>query len=197
MAGRLSPQAAQRTRTLREGDLPIGAMLASHILQGEMKLKYQNCVCCGAAKGMTRFEAEAMPVTYRQFSRMVHGLSGWRCGECSEVEFDPESAIAYGQVGDQLLHDAQQCVAQEMRRIRRKLNLTQKSAVAILSGGGHNAFSRYERAEVEPPKPLMVLMSLLDRHPDLVEEVKALGNGIELMDLVAAKQKDLSASMSS
>jgi len=43
--------------------------------------------------------------------------------------------------------------------------MTQKETVALLPGGGHNAFSRYERGEIAPPKSLMVLMRLLDRDP--------------------------------
>lgn len=187
MAGRLSPQIARRALALRKGYLSTGEGIASHILQGEMKVNYQDCVCCGAPQGMTRFEQEAMAVSYRQFDSVVKGLSGWRCQDCSEVEFDPESAVKYGQAGDQLLHEAQQHTAHEMRRIRKKLNITQKSAVQILSGGGHNAFSRYERAEVEPPKPLMVLMSLLDRHPHLFEEVKASACGMVLDGARAAR----------
>ena len=58
-------------------------------------------------------------------------------------------------------------IGAEMKRIRRKLHLTQKETVQLLSGGGHNAFSRYERGELLPPKALVLLMRLLDRHPAL------------------------------
>lgn len=144
-----------------------------------MKVEFQNCVSCGAADGMVRFEGETMPVYYRHFTRQVHGLSGWVCRECSEAEFDPQSAVEYGRAGDQLLVDAKWQMSQDMRRIRRKLNLTQLRAVEMLSGGGHNAFSRYERAEVEPPKPLMVLMALLDKHPELLHEIGAIATDLE------------------
>lgn len=36
---------------------------------------------------------------------------------------------------------ARQEVSAEMKRIRRRLHLSQKDAVLLLSGGGHNAFS--------------------------------------------------------
>jgi hypothetical protein len=35
-------------------------------------------------------------------------------------------------------------ISPELARIRKKLGLTQKEA-AMIAGGGHNAFSRYER----------------------------------------------------
>ena len=66
-------------------------------------------------------------------------------------------------------------IGDEMKRIRRKLHLSQKEAVLLLSGGGHNAFSRYERGELLPPKALMVLMRLLDRYPHLLADVRSLG----------------------
>lgn len=151
----------------------------------------QACMSCGAPDGMVRFEGRTYPVTYQQLTRHVPGLSGWECMGCGEVEFDAESAGRYAENGDQLIEDAKQAVAEEMKRIRKKLQRTQKQMVAI-SGGGHNAFSRYERAEVEPPQPLVVLMAILDRHPELLAQIEALfaegGHG-GIQDLVAEKEK--------
>jgi len=62
--------------------------------------------------------------------------------------------------------------AAELARIRRKLKLTQKEA-ATLTGGGHNAFSRYERGEARPLPAVLNLFRLLDRHPELLKEIKA------------------------
>jgi HTH-type transcriptional regulator/antitoxin MqsA len=61
--------------------------------------------------------------------------------------------------------------AGELARIRRKLKLTQKQAAA-LTGGGHNAFSRYERGEARPLPAIMHLFRLLDRHPELLDELR-------------------------
>ena len=62
----------------------------------------------------------------------------------------------------------------EIRRIRRKLGLSQTMA-ARLTGGGHNAFSRYERGEATPLPAVMNLFRLLDRHPGLLKELTATG----------------------
>jgi len=56
--------------------------------------------------------------------------------------------------------------------VRKKLNLDQREA-AELFGGGVNAFSRYENGKTKPPVALVKLLRLLDRHPDLLPEVKA------------------------
>jgi HTH-type transcriptional regulator/antitoxin MqsA len=56
--------------------------------------------------------------------------------------------------------------------VRRKLALDQREAAEIF-GGGVNAFSRYENGKTKPPLALVKLLKVLDRHPDLLAEVKA------------------------
>ena len=55
-------------------------------------------------------------------------------------------------------------------RVRKKLNLDQREAAEIF-GGGINAFSRYENGKTKPPLALVKLFKLLDRHPDLLDEL--------------------------
>jgi HTH-type transcriptional regulator/antitoxin MqsA len=55
--------------------------------------------------------------------------------------------------------------------VRKKLNLGQKEAADIF-GGGINAFSRYENGKTKPPLALVKLLKVLDRHPDLLNEVR-------------------------
>jgi HTH-type transcriptional regulator/antitoxin MqsA len=56
--------------------------------------------------------------------------------------------------------------------VRRKLALDQREAAEIF-GGGVNAFSRYETGKARPPVALVKLLWVLDRHPELLEEVRA------------------------
>jgi HTH-type transcriptional regulator/antitoxin MqsA len=56
--------------------------------------------------------------------------------------------------------------------VRKKLALDQREAAALF-GGGVNAFSRYENGKTKPPLALVQLLKLLDKHPDLLGEVKA------------------------
>jgi HTH-type transcriptional regulator/antitoxin MqsA len=56
--------------------------------------------------------------------------------------------------------------------VRKKLDLGQREAAEIF-GGGINAFLRYEKGKTKPPLALVKLLKLLDRHPDLLNEVKA------------------------
>jgi HTH-type transcriptional regulator/antitoxin MqsA len=56
--------------------------------------------------------------------------------------------------------------------VRRKLALDQREAGEIF-GGGVNAFSRYENGKTKPPLALVKLLKVLDRHPDLLAEIRS------------------------
>jgi HTH-type transcriptional regulator/antitoxin MqsA len=58
-----------------------------------------------------------------------------------------------------------------IRRLRAKLQLSQREAGALFKVG-ENAFDKYERGLIEPSGPTIQLMALLDRHPELVSELK-------------------------
>jgi HTH-type transcriptional regulator/antitoxin MqsA len=129
-----------------------------------------TCVNCDSREDMTRFENETFTIEHAGMRTEVEGLSGWRCGECGEVEFDPASAHRYAAAGDDLVLRERERQSKEIRRIRRKLGLSQADA-ARLTGGGHNAFSRYERGEATPMPAVVNLLRLLDRHPELLKEL--------------------------
>ncbi|MHC8412910.1 type II toxin-antitoxin system MqsA family antitoxin [Pseudomonas sp. Hz4] len=152
-------------------------------------MKIRQCMSCGTQDGMHHFVGRSLSVDYKRMSRMVHQLAGWECKVCGEIIFDNEtdSAQRYVDAGDKLLEDCFQVMGAEMKRIRRKLHLTQKEAVKLLSGAGHNAFSRYERGELQPPQALFTLMRLLDRHPHLLAEIQAMNEGTDFKRLLAAR----------
>ena len=56
--------------------------------------------------------------------------------------------------------------------VRKKLDLDQREAAEIFGGGGVNAFSRYENGKTKPPLALVKLLKVLDRHPELLAEVR-------------------------
>lgn len=130
----------------------------------------RTCSDCESATDLIQFQDENFEVEYAGRTESVAGLSGWRCGACGEVEFDDESARLYAEVGDQMVLQERQRQSHEIRRIRRKLGLSQVEA-ARLTGGGHNAFSRYERGEAAPLPAVVNLFRLLDRHPELLKEI--------------------------
>ena len=130
----------------------------------------RRCLNCEDRKGLTRFDGEAFAVEHAGEKVKVERLSGWRCGACGEVEFHAESARRYAAAGDALVLRDRERQSKEIRRIRRKLGLSQVAA-ARLTGGGHNAFSRYERGEVAPLPAIIKLLHLLDKHPELLKDI--------------------------
>jgi HTH-type transcriptional regulator / antitoxin MqsA len=130
----------------------------------------RKCLNCDNRAAMTRFGNESFVVEHGGVMTKVDDLSGWRCGSCGEIEFDARSAKRYAAAGDVLVMQERARQSQEIRRIRRKLGLSQVAA-ARLTGGGHNAFSRYERGEATPMPAVVKLFRLLDKHPELLKDV--------------------------
>src|SRR5579862_4884217 len=130
----------------------------------------RDCLNCDGSHGMARFEGETFTVEHAGMAATLEGLSGWRCEDCGEIEFDPESALRYAAAGDELILRDRARIAGEIRRVRRKLGLSQLAA-ARLTGGGHNAFSRYERGEAAPLPAVVNLFRLLYKHPELLKEL--------------------------
>lgn len=130
-------------------------------------MKHRNCTNCGTRNGMSRFENESFTIRHEGFIARIRELSGWRCQACEEIEFDPQSAMRYARASDSLVLKSREHLQHEIRRIRKKLHLSQAQA-ARLTGGGHNAFSRYESGEAMPVAAVINLLKLLDCQPKLL-----------------------------
>ena len=133
-----------------------------------MKMKCPEC-----SKSMKREESRTERVAHDGESMTVEGLAGWFGPACGEAILDDESARRYGEAGDVLLARSRERRQIEIRRIRKKLKLTQVEASRLV-GIGKIAFSRYERGETQAPAPLVKLLRLVDQHPELMSEVGAL-----------------------
>ena len=129
------------------------------------------CLSCDAGANMVPFSGETHQVDYRGATAEVEGLSGFRCTACGEIEFDAESAERYAAAGDALVLATRRAEGEELRRIRKQLKLTQAEA-SMLTGGGHNAFSRYETGKVVPTLAVVNLFRLLGHHPEEVKRLK-------------------------
>ncbi len=57
-----------------------------------------------------------------------------------------------------------------IRRVRTKLKLSQREAGALLKVG-ENAFYKYEHGLAEPSGPTSQLIKVLDRHPEIADEL--------------------------
>lgn len=129
-----------------------------------------QCTSCGSYS-MVRDDNHTEVITHNGESITLTGLSGWFCSSCGDGWFDNDSSIRVSEAGDGLVLKTRELRSQEVRRIRKKLGMTQKEAAAIF-GGGPNAFSLYERGKIEPHTSTLKLLHLLDRNPSLVDEIK-------------------------
>ena len=60
-----------------------------------------------------------------------------------------------------------------IRKIRKKLGLTQEEAGRII-GGGKRAFQKYESGKMPPSDAAIGLIEILARHPEEIETLRAL-----------------------
>ena len=131
----------------------------------------RQCGSCGAS-GMVR-AARDVSRDFRGQTVTIAAVDGWHCPVCGEVEFASEAAakrfFAKAQKAQQAVIQSE---AERVRIWRKRLGLTQKHA-ADLFGGGVNAFSEYERGKTQPSKSTVLLLKLLDKHPELLKELGA------------------------
>lgn len=131
-----------------------------------------KCPVCGAAELI--HDTRDMPYTYKGETTLIPGVTGDFCPACGEVVLDREHGDRYSEaIG--LFHrqvNAAYIDPQYIAQVRKKLNLDQREAAEIF-GGGVNAFSRYENGKTKPPLALVKLFKLLDRHPELLNEVRS------------------------
>ena len=134
-----------------------------------------KCPSCAAAK-LVR-DTRDLPYTYKGEHTTIHAVRGDYCPACGESAL---TAAEASRVSAAMLEFNKQVNASIVdpafiARVRKKLALDQREAAAIF-GGGTNAFSRYENGKTRPPLALVKLLIVLDRHPDLLSEVRAAGS---------------------
>jgi len=127
-----------------------------------------KCPACGHVEMVSKTQDETL--SYGGQSLTLHAMRGEFCPVCGEGVWETESCRRYTEAQAALLRAVKGDVSGEIRRIRKNLKLTQ-AQLAEAFGVGKVAFSRYERGETRPPKPLVKLLKLLERHPDLLKEM--------------------------
>jgi HTH-type transcriptional regulator/antitoxin MqsA len=100
-------------------------------------------------------------------------VTGDFCPACGEVVLNREQGDRYSELIGQFQRQVNAAYVDPayIAQIRKRLNLDQREAAEIF-GGGVNAFSRYEDGKTRPPLALVKLLKVLDRHPELLNEVK-------------------------
>jgi HTH-type transcriptional regulator / antitoxin MqsA len=131
-----------------------------------------KCPVCAGAK-MVR-DTRDIAYTYKGETTTLPQMTGQFCPACDESLLDLKESgramrmmaawkkeINAGMIDPKFITD-----------VRTKLDLDQREAAEIF-GGGANAFSRYETGKTKPSLALVKLLKMLDRHPELLGEVRA------------------------
>ncbi len=131
----------------------------------------RKCPVCGAAELI--HDIRDLPYTYKGETTVIPAVTANFCPACGESITDmaeTERVMREMQAFNKQVNAAIVDPA-FIVNVRKKLDLDQREAAEIF-GGGINAFSRYENGKTKPPLALVKLFKLLDRHPDLLNEVR-------------------------
>ena len=131
-----------------------------------------KCPNCGTATLV--HDTRDVPYTYKGESTILPQVTGDFCPACDESVLEAsesrrtmELMLAFSKQVNASFVDPEFIAS-----VRKKLDLDHREAGEIF-GGGVNAFSRYENGKTKPPVALVKLLKVLDRHPELLGEVKA------------------------
>jgi HTH-type transcriptional regulator/antitoxin MqsA len=133
-----------------------------------------NPVCPETGAPMHR-DVRPMTLTYKDES-ITFDQPGWYCGQCGEGILAGKDL----QISDRMLNRLKAryeglLEPEEIRRIRKKLRLTQEAA-GLLIGGGPRAFQMYESGDRLPSRAISSALILLDHDPGTLAMLKTRPN---------------------
>ena len=130
-----------------------------------------ECPICGQAELIV--EVKDLSYSYKGETTVIQAVRGDHCPACGEIllaaEESRRTSVLMLEFNKQV--NASMVDPEFIVSVRKKLALDQREAGEIF-GGGVNAFSRYENGKTKPPLALVKLLKVLDRHPDLLDEVR-------------------------
>lgn len=130
-----------------------------------------KCPIC--AESELVHDTRDIPYTYKSESTVIPGVTGDFCPACGEVILDETESARSSAMMLEFNRQVNAAIVDPefISSVRKKLALDQREAAEIF-GGGVNAFSRYENGKTKPPLALVKLLKVLERHPDLLAEIK-------------------------
>lgn len=130
-----------------------------------------KCPECGGAELV--HDTRDKRYTYKGQTTVIPAVTADYCPVCGESVLEREHCDRYMRLIREF-HcqvNAASVDPAYIASVRKKLDLDQRQAAEIF-GGGVNAFSRYETGRTKPPLALVKLLRVLERHPELLREVR-------------------------
>ena len=130
-----------------------------------------KCPICAKAELIQ--DTRDIPYTYKGEVTTIPLVTGDFCPTCGEAILDAAESTRTSALMLEFNKQINASIVDPefIASVRKRLSLDQREAAEIF-GGGVNAFSRYENGKTKPPLALVKLLKVLDRHPDLLAEVR-------------------------
>jgi HTH-type transcriptional regulator/antitoxin MqsA len=129
-----------------------------------------NPVCPKTGAPM-HHDMRPMTLTYKNES-ITFDMPGWYCDECDKsIHTGKDMKVSDRMLN--LLKARSEGLLEPgvIRRIRKKLHLSQETA-GLLIGGGPRAFQKYESGDILPSRAVSSALVLLDHAPDALAVLK-------------------------
>lgn len=121
------------------------------------------------ATGKTlRRDVRTRIVSFGSITRAVRTPGWYPDGDSDSIHSGADLAES-----DRAFRELKAAYAAHVRKVRKRLNLTQQEAGRII-GGGRRAFQKYESGATPPSDAAVGLIELLHRHPEDLEFLKSL-----------------------
>lgn len=118
-----------------------------------------------------RRDVRPLEIAYKGRALTVE-MPGWYCDACGESVHDADDMKASDRALNRLKAEADGLLRPEdVRRIRKRLGLTQRDAGRVI-GGGPSAFQKYESGELLTSRALSNLLRILERHPEELRTIR-------------------------
>ena len=130
-----------------------------------------KCPVCGAAE--LTHDTRDQSYTYKGETTVIAAVTGDFCPACAEYVLDLAESDRVMREMSAFSKQVNAAIVDPdfIASVRKKLALDQREAAEIF-GGGVNAFSRYENGKTKPSLALVKLLKVLDRHPELLSEIR-------------------------
>lgn len=130
-----------------------------------------KCPTCAAAELI--HDTRDITYVYKGESTLIPSVTGDFCPACDESILDAAESRRTMELMQEFNKQVNASIVDPgfITKVRKKLALDQREAAEIF-GGGVNAFSRYENGKTRPPLALVKLLKVLDRHPELLNEIR-------------------------
>jgi len=117
-------------------------------------------------------DVRPLTISYKGLSEVVE-MPGLYCNACNEGVHSGADMKVSDRALRRLKARAEGLLSpEEVRRIRKRLKLTQREAGRLI-GGGPNAFQKYESGEIQVSHSVTTALVLLDRDPSGLDTLRA------------------------